>query len=189
MGFFKGNFPECSVLKVLHVILIYTISLSPKLGAILQLDVIQTKSNRQFSKYVSFCCTLIYSKNSNCLVQLEFTQLTCFIHNTNRCLSNNIPGYFTTLLMGVSLLPLGYSRKKSKQGGLRINFFEPPPPLNFSFFSFLPLEIPGKTKLNPLIFHRIVLDPLEIPRPKTKTPGNSTLFFHGYPWKFHFVFN
>ena len=35
MEFFKGNFPECSVLKVLYVILIYTISLSPKLGTIL----------------------------------------------------------------------------------------------------------------------------------------------------------
>ena len=35
MEFFKGNFPECSVLKVLYVILIYTISLSPMLDAIL----------------------------------------------------------------------------------------------------------------------------------------------------------
>ena len=38
-------------------------------------------------------------------------------------------------------------------------------------------------------FHKIVLDPLVVPRPKTKTPGNSTLFFLGDPWKFHFVFN
>ena len=34
-----------------------------------------------------------------------------------------------------------------------------------------------------------MLDPLEIPRSKTKTLGNSTLFFLGHPWKFHFVFN
>ena len=42
------------------------------------------------------------------------------------------------------------------------------------------LEIPDR-KLNPWIFHKIVLDTLEIPRPKTKTPGagNSTLFFLG----------
>ena len=39
------------------------------------------------------------------------------------------------------------------------------------------------------LFHKIVLDPLEIPRPKTKTPGDSTLFFLGHLWKFHFVFN
>ena len=30
---------------------------------------------------------------------------------------------------------------------------------------------------------------MEIPRPKTKTPGNSILFFLGHPWKFHYVFN
>ena len=44
-------------------------------------------------------------------------------------------------------------------------------------------------KRNPWIFHKIVFDHLEIPRPKTKTPRNSTLFFLGYPWKFNFVFN
>ena len=35
MEFFKGNFPEGSVLKVLYVIPIYKIFLSQKLGAIL----------------------------------------------------------------------------------------------------------------------------------------------------------
>ena len=49
------------------------------------------------------------------------------------------------------------------------------------FFFFLPLEIPEKTKLNPWIFHKIVLDLLEIPRPETKTLGNSTLSFLGHP--------
>ena len=44
-------------------------------------------------------------------------------------------------------------------------------------------------KLHHWKFHKIVLDPLEIPRSKTKTPGNFTLFFLGHPWKFHFVFN
>ena len=80
------------------------------------------------------------------------------------------------------------SRKNPNRGEvLKIHFFEKPPGI-FYFFT-LTLEIPEKTKLNPWIFHKIVLDPLEIPRPKTKTPGNSTLFFLGHPWKFHFVFN
>ena len=81
---------------------------------------------------------------------------------------------------------------------LRIYFFENPPGI-FHFFT-LPLEILDKTKLNPWIFHKIVLDPLEIPRPKTKTPGNSThiiyflvtlgnstLFLINH-WKFHMLF-
>ena len=80
-----------------------------------------------------------------------------------------------------------YFRLQGK--GVRIYFCENSPGI-FHFFT-LPLEIPDKTKLNPWIFHKIVLDPLEIPRPKTKTPRNFTfsLFFLGHPWKFHFVFN
>ena len=77
--------------------------------------------------------------------------------------------------------------KIQTRGELRIYFFENYPGI-FHFFT-LPLEIPDKTKLSPWIFHKIVLEPLEIPRPKTKTPGNSTLFFLGHPWKFHFIFN
>ena len=42
------------------------------------------------------------------------------------------------------------------------------PPGSFHFF-ILPLEIPDKTKLNPWILHKIVLDPLEIPSPKQRT--------------------
>ena len=75
-------------------------------------------------------------------------------------------------------------KSQTERGG---GGFENPPGI-FHFFT-LPQEIPDKKKLNPWIFHKIVLDPLEIPRPKTKTPGNSTLFFLGHPWKFHFVFN
>ena len=58
-------------------------------------------------------------------------------------------------------------------------------PLKYFIFTF-PLEIPDKTKLHPWQFHKIVLDPLEIPRLKTKTPRNST-FFLGHRWKFHFA--
>ena len=82
------------------------------------------------------------------------------------------------------------------RGGLRIYFFDKPPGI-FHFFT-LPLEIPGKTKLNPWIFHKIVIDSLEIPRPKRKTPGNSHYFFLVNlgnstsflinPWKFHMLF-
>ena len=44
-----------------------------------------------------------------------------------------------------------------------------------------------KAKLHPRKFRKIVLDLLEIPRPKTKSHGSSTLFFPRNPWKFHFV--
>ena len=72
-------------------------------------------------------------------------------------------------------------------GGLRIYFLQN---LRGIFhFSTLPLVIPDKIKLNPWIFYKIVLDPLKIPRTKTNTPKNFTLFFLGHPWKFHFVFN
>ena len=61
----------------------------------------------------------------------------------------------------------------------------------FHLFTF-PLEIPDKAKLHPWKFHKIMLDPLKIPRQKIKTPENSTAFFLGHPFKFskfHFVFN
>ena len=92
-------------------------------------------------------------------------------------------------------LCIGLFQKKSKQGGWVYTF-------GIFYFFTLPLEISDKTKLSPYIFHRIVLDPLEVPRPKTKqTPGISTLFFPGHPleipfcfyclinpWKFHMLF-
>ena len=77
--------------------------------------------------------------------------------------------------------------QKIQTGGLMIYFYENPPGI-FHFFT-LAMEIPDKTKLNPSILHKLVLNHLEIPRPKTKSPGNSTLFFINHPWKFHFVFN
>ena len=67
---------------------------------------------------------------------------------------------------------LGYSRKKPNIGHWRHGIFH--------FFT-LPLEIPDKTKLHPWKFHKIVLDPLEIPRLKSKTPGKFTLFYLGHP--------
>ena len=40
-------------------------------------------------------------------------------------------------------------------------------------FHFFTLGIPDKVKLHPWKFYKIVLDPLKIPRPKTKILGNS----------------
>ena len=57
-------------------------------------------------------------------------------------------------------------------------------PWNFYFLTLL-LVIPDKTKFNPWIFHKIMLDPLEISRPKTNTRGSSILFFLGHTWKSH----
>ena len=84
---------------------------------------------------------------------------------------------------------LGYSRKKTNRGGGEAEdiTFENPPGI-FNFFT-LSLEIPDKTKLHYWKFHKIMLDPSEIPRPKTKTLGNSPSFFLGHPWKFHSAFN
>ena len=84
-------------------------------------------------------------------------------------------------------LASGYYRKKKQTGELRTYFFENLPEIFHIFTLFL--EIPDKTKLNPWKFQKIVLDPLETLRPKTKTPGNSTLFLLGRPCKFRFTFN
>ena len=73
---------------------------------------------------------------------------------------------------------MGYSRKNADRVYWGYTLFKTP--WKFPFF-ILPLEIPDKTKLNPWIFHKVVLDPLEILREKTKTPGNSTSIFLGRP--------
>ena len=77
-----------------------------------------------------------------------------------------------------ALFALGCSKKNkqtNKQGGEREGvediFWKNP--WNFSFFTLF-LEIQDKfvfkVKLNPWKFHKIVSDPSEIPRPKSKTP-------------------
>ena len=86
--------------------------------------------------------------------------------------------------------------EKSKQEGgwgLRIYCFENACGI---FYFFLSLEVPGKTKFSPCIFHKVVLDPLEIPQGQKQrlleishyfflvTLGNSTSFLIN-PWKFH----
>ena len=92
-------------------------------------------------------------------------------------------------------LELGYFKKIQTGGFEDILFWKTH--RNFSFFT-LPLEFPDKTKLNPWIFHKIVLYPLEIPHYFfLVTLENSTSFlintwkFHvlflWYPWKFHIL--
>ena len=50
-------------------------------------------------------------------------------------------------------------------------------------FHIFPVYTPrnSRQKAPPWKFHKIVINPLEIPNPKTKTAGNSTLFFLGHP--------
>ena len=50
-------------------------------------------------------------------------------------------------------------------------------------------SIGNSGKLHPGKFCKIVLQPLEIPRPRIKTYGNSTWFLLDHPWKFHFFLN
>ena len=101
--------------------------------------------------------------------------------------------------------------EKSKQeGGWGWGYTVLKMPVEFFIF-FLSLEVPGKTKFSPCIFHKVVLDPLEIPQGQKQrlleithyfflvTLGNSTTFlinpwkFHSmwlflwYPWKFHIL--
>ena len=77
-------------------------------------------------------------------------------------------------------------------------FFEKTPEILFFYFTPV-LEILDKIKLNPWIFHKIVLELLEIPRPKQRsleiphysflvTLGNSTSFLINPSWKFHKLF-
>ena len=70
---------------------------------------------------------------------------------------------------------MDYSRKK-QTGGLRTYYFEKTPGI-FRFFT-LPLEIGAKIGLHPQKLHKIVLQPSEILRPKTRTTKNSKLFFN-----------
>ena len=65
--------------------------------------------------------------------------------------------------------------EKIKTGGVEGILFEKTP--GIVRFVTLPWEIPDKMKFRPWKFHQIVSHPLEFPRPKTKTHGNSTLFF------------
>lgn len=65
---------------------------------------------------------------------------------------------------------MGYSRKKNRKAWGN-TFFKLP--WSFSVFFTLPLKIPEKTKLHPCMFHKIILHPSQILRPKFKTPGNS----------------
>ena len=76
--------------------------------------------------------------------------------------------------------------EKSKQGGGvdYMPFWKTP---GIFLFFFLTSWNSWQNKAQPWIFYKTELNPLEIPRPKTKAPGNSTLSSLGHPWKFHVV--
>ena len=71
--------------------------------------------------------------------------------------------------------------------GLRIYFSENP--TGIFRFVIIPIKIPQKTNFHSWKFCKIACHPLEIPRSKTKTHGNSAWVFLGHSWKFHFLFN
>ena len=84
----------------------------------------------------------------------------------------------------------GLFQKKTKQErGLKIYFSEPPPPPGIFRFVTLPLEVTEKTSFHSRKFCKIVWQPLEIPRSKTKTHGNFIWAFLEHSWSFHFYFN
>ena len=90
------------------------------------------------------------------------------------------------LIAGPRPFRKGAIPEKIQTGGLSTYVLEKDP-WNFKFVT-LPLEIHEKIKLHPWQFHKIVLHPLEFPKRKSKTDGNSTLFFLNHLWKFHFFF-
>ena len=91
---------------------------------------------------------------------------------------------------------LGYSRKNpNRMGGAGMGegwgyTFLKSLPRNFRSVT-LPQEIPERKNFYPWKFCKFVLcdTPLEIPKSKTKTHGNSALVFLEHPWNFHFFFN
>ena len=78
-----------------------------------------------------------------------------------------------------------FQKNPNREGGCWLHAFLKNP-WNFSFF-FLTSWNSWQNKAQSWIFHKTELNPLEIPRPKTKAPGNSTLSSLGRPWKFHVV--
>ena len=85
--------------------------------------------------------------------------------------------------------------KQNREGGFCGQTFFYNSPGIFHFFA-LHLKIPDKGKVDAKrsttenSTKLCQLHPSEIPRPKTRPPGNSTLFFLLHPsWKLHLVFN
>ena len=87
--------------------------------------------------------------------------------------------------MFVKNLNIGlFQKKKNRQGGFEGGgvgvediFFEPPPPSEFLGLLLYPWKF-QKNKASPLETPQncVTVHPSEILKPKTKTPGNSTLF-------------
>ena len=125
-------------------------------------------------------CSKLYSYRSKILTFSTFSTFS----RSNIFHSFDSYGSFQFCSNSVQLQN-GLFQKKLKQGSWGYTFLKP---LELFILFTLPLEIPDKTKLNPWTFHKIVLDPLEIPHYfSLVTLGNSTSFLIN-PWKFHMPF-
>ena len=71
---------------------------------------------------------------------------------------------------------MGYSPEKTEREGVE-DILTPPPPGIFDFLRY-PWKFQTKQSSIPWNSITFLLDPLEISRTKSKTPGDSTLFFH-----------
>ena len=80
------------------------------------------------------------------------------------------------------------NRKNPKKWGVEDILFWKKKPGIFTFVT-LTLEISEKKRFQLQKCFEIMWHPLEIPRSKTKTHGNSACFFPDHPWKLHFFFN
>ena len=88
--------------------------------------------------------------------------------------------------MSVCML-MGYSRKKTKQGGLRIYFSENPP-WKFSICDFT-LRKSRENKFLPLEIQQNFVTPLGNSKFKNQDPWKFHEFLLEHPWKFCFFFN
>ena len=80
------------------------------------------------------------------------------------------------------------NRKNPKKWGVEDILFWKKKPGIFTFVT-LTLEISEKKRFQLQKCFEIMWHPLEIPRSKTKTHGNSAWFFPDHPWKLDFFFN
>ena len=102
------------------------------------------------------------------------------------------PSRFLIYLEFVDHVTMRYSRKNQKKsskkrGGWGYTFLKKKPGI-FTFVT-LTLENSEKKRFQLQKCFKIMWHPLEIPRSKTKTHGNSAWFFPDHPWKLDFFFN
>ena len=155
------------------------------------------KSWKLLISFFFWLCETVLKLVAKCTIK-------CYCSYYNFAWNFRFSSFDVILCLRVSFLDNQLVLFQKKSGGWGYTLLKTS--LEFSFFT-LPLEIPDKTKLNPWIFHKIVLDPLRFQGPKQRpleishyfflvTLGNSASFlinpwklhllFLWYPWKFHF---